>query len=909
MSLNRRNGIAPGLGCLIWLRHVLDAEAETRNMRRAVLNWDDFLGDRRGALERLGVQLDLAWPRWSDTALAEIDEFVSADLKHQSASADDLRVHPAVGDLVRDTNAAMIELAEDPSDGRTWRKLDDARTRFEDAAEIFGPAMFETEEETRGLRSLAKYEREERASQLTALQDGLAAQFAAARDEFVRQLAAVPNGLARQVAAERDNFAGQLAAVQNGLARKVAAERDNFASQLAAERDNFASGLAAVHNGLASQVGAERDNFASQLAAERDSFASQLAAVQNGLARQLDALLAERDARLAEKDVLIADKNRLITVQERQISRTEAALADHEREVANTKVELAQKEAFFAEQSNLHARKQVEQEEARAAAEREAAGRIARLSEDRDFLARYLSRTFHRPWRPFKHHVNYQLLRSFSALTAPFSERMASRLARSAQKRNPSRFDIYLPGTTDPAPPLLVPAEGRQVEKAQPSPDSSGTSENLRRRLELSGLFDPSTYLEMHPDLMATGVDAWEHFLHAGLKEGRRFTTSELFARALSRLNAESQDALWAARQALAAQSGDDDILGAAAPVASSGARIGVFCNSHGNFFMQEIANLVHWQLSALNFDSQLRTEKSDLAEVFDIRIFVAPHEFFWLGQGENWRRLVKASGTVLFNVEQVQTAWFCKGLPFLLEAPLVLDINFQSAILLRRMGCNAIHYMPPYLQDCSYTRSQPDVSEVELVRGYEFSKSRFDWTKHKGLSDRPIDIIFVGAESERRLKAIERLRELTDKYRFVCVYSRHNSPIYGGSYGASSPEINCALAQRSKIVLNVHRDWIGYFEWSRIVMRGFWQGACVVSDPCLPDPVFSAGRYFLEENSRHLPELIRWLLGTAEGRAKMDEVAAAGYDRARSPAARTAMLVPMLSSLRDLVVLSGAQA
>ena len=264
---------------------------------------------------------------------------------------------------------------------------------------------------------------------------------------------------------------------------------------------------------------------------------------------------------------------------------------------------------------------------------------------------------------------------------------------------------------------------------------------------ELLGLFDPSTYLEMHPDLMAAGVDAWEHFLHAGLKEGRRFTTSHLFARALSRSNAESQDALWTVRQALAAQSGDDDILAAAAPVASSGARIGVFCNSHGNFFMQEIANLVHWQLSALNFDSQLRTEESDRAEAFDIRIFVAPHEFFWLGQGENWRHLVKASGTVLFNVEQVQTAWFCKGLPFLLEAPLVLDLNFQSAILLRRMGCNAIHYMPPYLQDCSYTRSQPDVSEVELVRGYEFSKSRFDWTRHKGLSDRPIDIIFVGSE------------------------------------------------------------------------------------------------------------------------------------------------------------------
>ena len=282
LSLNRRDGIALTRGCLIWLRHVLDAEAETRHMRRAVLNWNDFLADRRGALEQLGAQLDLAWPRWSDSDLAEIDEFVSADLKHQSASEEDLRVHPAVSDLVRDTNVAMIELAKDPSNGRTWRKLDDARNRFEDAAAIFGAAMFETEEETRRLQSLAKHEREEHARELNALQDGLGAQFAAVHDEFASQLAA-----------ERDNFAKQLGAVQNGLA-----------SQLAAVQNGLASQLAAVQNGLASQLAAERDNIARQLAAGRDNLASEVAVIRDEYA----TLLADRDARLAEKDILIANK-------------------------------------------------------------------------------------------------------------------------------------------------------------------------------------------------------------------------------------------------------------------------------------------------------------------------------------------------------------------------------------------------------------------------------------------------------------------------------------------------------------------------------------------------------------------------------------------------------------------------
>jgi O-antigen biosynthesis protein len=392
LSLNRRDGIALSRGCLIWLRHVLDAEAETRRMRRAVLNWNDFLADRRGALEQLGEQLDLAWPRWSDSALAEIDEFVSADLKHQSASEEDLRVHPAVSDLVRASNAAMIELAKDPSNGRTWRKLDDARNRFGDAAAIFGQAMFEPEEEIRRLQSLAKHQQEEQARQLDVLHDRLGAQFAAARHEFASQLAA---------------------------------ERDNFARQVAAERDSFASQLEAARNEFAREVDGNRGEFAM--------------------------LLAERDARLTEKNVLIADKNLLIAEQEREIGRTEAVLADRERELASAKVELAQKEIF--------ASKQFEQEEAQAAAESEAAARFSRLTGDRDFLARYLSRTYHRPWRPLKHHLNYHLLRSFSALTAPFSERMASRFARSSQKRNPSRFDTYLPGTAA-APPIALAARG-----------------------------------------------------------------------------------------------------------------------------------------------------------------------------------------------------------------------------------------------------------------------------------------------------------------------------------------------------------------------------------------------------------------------------------------------------------------
>jgi hypothetical protein len=60
-SLNCRDGISPGYGCLLWLRHVLNAEAETRGMTRAFLNWPQFLGEGREALARVTEQLGLIW--------------------------------------------------------------------------------------------------------------------------------------------------------------------------------------------------------------------------------------------------------------------------------------------------------------------------------------------------------------------------------------------------------------------------------------------------------------------------------------------------------------------------------------------------------------------------------------------------------------------------------------------------------------------------------------------------------------------------------------------------------------------------------------------------------------------------------------------------------------------------------
>jgi hypothetical protein len=167
-SLNCRDGLGPAYGCLLWLRHVLDAEAETRGMARAVLDWPEFLGDRRKALTRVSEQLGVIWPHWHERALAEVDEFVSADLRHQRASEADLRRHPAVNDLVTQTYAAMIDLVRDSEDSCVLRKLDGLRADFETASAIFDSPMREFNEEVRQIRSQAAAEVRQIRSQAAA---------------------------------------------------------------------------------------------------------------------------------------------------------------------------------------------------------------------------------------------------------------------------------------------------------------------------------------------------------------------------------------------------------------------------------------------------------------------------------------------------------------------------------------------------------------------------------------------------------------------------------------------------------------------------------------------------------------------------------------------------------------------
>lgn len=140
-SLKTRDGSSLNKGLLLWLRHTLDAEATTRDMPRAFVEWDAFLKDWRPEADRIATELDVHWPRLSDFAAAEVDEFLSAELKRERVAPESARAHPDMHEWATLAYDALLELARNPGSNSARVTLDELRERFEEACRLFGRTL------------------------------------------------------------------------------------------------------------------------------------------------------------------------------------------------------------------------------------------------------------------------------------------------------------------------------------------------------------------------------------------------------------------------------------------------------------------------------------------------------------------------------------------------------------------------------------------------------------------------------------------------------------------------------------------------------------------------------------------------------------------------------------------------
>ena len=133
-SLERRDALAAGHAHALWLRHMLEADAATRDRPRVVVAYTDLLANWRAVARRLRKELGLAWPRPLKDASGEIDRFLSPDQRHHHFGVE--LDWPAEARAVRWLSAAwdgLMQLtAGEESRGR--RRLTTVRKEFDAAS-------------------------------------------------------------------------------------------------------------------------------------------------------------------------------------------------------------------------------------------------------------------------------------------------------------------------------------------------------------------------------------------------------------------------------------------------------------------------------------------------------------------------------------------------------------------------------------------------------------------------------------------------------------------------------------------------------------------------------------------------------------------------------------------------------
>jgi SAM-dependent methyltransferase len=325
--------------------------------------------------------------------------------------------------------------------------------------------------------------------------------------------------------------------------------------------------------------------------------------------------------------------------------------------------------------------------------------------------------------------------------------------------------------------------------------------------------------------------------------------------------------------------------------------RFALYTSSLGNYFFTDLRDVLAAGLKELGFEVSLRDERHDFDDWVDWHVVLAPHEFFALGRGSTLRREDFPRSLILINTEQPSTKWFALATKNFPHAHHIWDINYESARAIRALGFACDYLRLGYTHDAEGLR---EVSAMPAHAGTCFldpavrDRSYLD----RPISERPIDILFLGHLSPRRENFFAKAAPVLSSHRCYLHLSDASEPLVQGRNTFMNKATSVGLAQRSKIVLNLHHGQDKYFEWHRIVMLGIWQRALVVSEPCNATLPFRAGVDFVEAELENIPAALAHYLSSTEGQREAQRIAQHGFNTLISDCKLVDSLRPLINAL-----------
>lgn len=554
-SLEKRNGFDPALDQLLWLRHVLEAEAATRGMARFHCSYGGLMTGWSRLAARAQEALGIFWPRLCGSTGEEIDAFLTDRLQHHREPPKSIE-NPMLSVWLRNTFAIFSRWAEEGETPSDYAALDRIRAEFDAAAPAFAPLIssgFRARQEAQGL----KLALEEMQGKLAGAEAALAAGEGRTQN-LEGEIHHMQSRLEENVT-ERDQLTAERDALQQTMA---AAEQQLTLSR--AEAEGATARLDETQNQLSAAMAqlADKDGRIAQLAAERDDLTRAMEAARweltetHGKLSHLESALAQRQEEIAQAYAELAGQREacaaLKEILDESQARNEAAqrkLAEADAWVFRLAAERKEYETLArrAERKLLEA--QGEHRQTEAAHEREKTAMAARLNEVESKVLELEDSV------TAKEVLLGQALEGSRETEAQLGERFAeiAELTQLLQKRDEEV------GAAEAARGIAERQLGAHFSEvatltkilrdASSETDASKAHSQWLRRMNAvasgfprwwglmptawrcrseharyarAGLFNADKYLQLYPDVAASGMDPVRHYILHGMDESRR---------------------------------------------------------------------------------------------------------------------------------------------------------------------------------------------------------------------------------------------------------------------------------------------------------------------------------------------------------------------------------------------------
>lgn len=158
-SLQARDKIALREGVMLWLRHLIEAERDSRSLKRSFTAYDDVLDDWRGAFAHISKDLGIDWPKPADEIAKLADKAIVRDARHNKWTDEDLAATAYTNGLALRAFDACKAFQADPDSAEAMAQMDQIAGQFDELVELTLPAIIGTRRKLTDVSADADHQR------------------------------------------------------------------------------------------------------------------------------------------------------------------------------------------------------------------------------------------------------------------------------------------------------------------------------------------------------------------------------------------------------------------------------------------------------------------------------------------------------------------------------------------------------------------------------------------------------------------------------------------------------------------------------------------------------------------------------------------------------------------------------